>query len=529
MKRFLSLVIVIFLASLAVPQTLHAADATSVSMAFLEAEAVKLDPQTADALDDFQVLWTVCEGMVGYDSKTLAPIPGLATSWDISPDGLNYTFHLRSGVKFQNGRAMTADDVVYTFNRLANPDLGGGYASIILGNVAGFDAMQDKDPAKRAKALTGVKAVDPQTVQVTLTAPVSSFLNRMTLPGTMIVPKELADDKAAFNNHPVCTGPYKFDEWVHGDHITLSANPDYWGTKPTIQKITIRVIPQQSQQVLEYEAGNLDIASVSAADMPTLSADATYSKQLVNIPAPATFHFRLNLNDKATGDVRVRQAISLGIDRKAIVATILSGLGAPAQGLVPPTMTAYDPNFNPFPYNPDQAKKLLADAGYKDGVTLNVLTTTVESEVRTVEAIQQQLAKVGITLKINSAEKAVFSAASGKCDLQLQTVNWSQDYPDPENFDGLLIAGSSGSRKACGYDTYDGAKDMIDLYNKATVAPLGAARDAMFRQMEATAIGKLAVAIPLYYPVRTVLVNPRLSGVVIDSNSMARFAGITAK
>src|SRR5258708_11348287 len=173
--------------------------------------------------------------------------------------------------------------------------------------------------------------------------------------------------------------------------------------------------------------------------MARLSADAAYTKQLININAPATFHFRLNLGDKVTGDVRVRQAISLGIDRKVLVATILSGLGAPAQGMVPPTMTAYDPNFNPFPYDPDKAKQLLADAGYKDGVTLNVLTTTVESEVRTVEAIQQQLSKVGITLKINSAEKAVFSATSGKCDLQLQTLNWSQDYPDPENFDGLLI------------------------------------------------------------------------------------------
>src|SRR5215467_3062440 len=329
MKRLVSLLIVVFLVSLAIPQPLRAADASSVTIAFIEAEAVKLDPQTADALDDFEVLWNVCEGMVGYDSKTLAPTPALATSWDISADGMTYTFHLRSGVKFQNGRAMTADDVVYTFNRLANPDLGGGYASIILGNIAGFAATQDKDPAKRAKELTGVKATDPQTVQITLTGPVSSFLNRMTLPGTMIVPKELAEDKAAFNNHPVCTGPYKFDEWVHGDHISLSANADYWGTKPTIQKVTIRVIPQQSQQVTEFQAGNLDIASVSAADMPTLSADATYSKQLVNIPSPATFHFRLNLKDKATGDVRVRQAISLAIDRKVIVATILSGLGAP--------------------------------------------------------------------------------------------------------------------------------------------------------------------------------------------------------
>src|SRR5258708_18517161 len=120
MKRLISLLIVVFLLSFTVLQPLHAADASSVTMAFLEAEAVKLDPQTADALDDFQVLWNVCEGMVGYDSKTLAPIPALATSCDISSDGLTSTFHLRADVEFQDGRPMTADDVLETFHRRAN-------------------------------------------------------------------------------------------------------------------------------------------------------------------------------------------------------------------------------------------------------------------------------------------------------------------------------------------------------------------------------------------------------------------------
>ncbi len=530
MKRLAYLLLVLMLVAVPLPQISRAADASSVTMAFLESEPANLDPQAAAAQDEFQVLWNVYEGLVGYDPKTLAPNnSGLAEKWDISDDGLVYTFHLRKGVKFQNGREMTANDVKYTFNRLANPKTGTSYTGLMLDNVKGIAASRDKDETKRAADLEGVKVIDPSTVQITLTNRVSSFLNQLTLPGGMVVPKEAAE-APDFNQKPVGTGPYKFVEWVHGDHVTLQANPDYWGGKPPIDKVTIRVIREASQQVIEYEGGNLDLASVAEAELPRLRQDAKLSKELLTVPVLNVFHLRINLKDKVLSDVRVRKAVALGIDRKTIVDTILNGQGTPAHGLVPPGLNAYDPKADPFPYDPDQAKKLLADAGYKDGITIEIRTQTVETELRTLAAIQQQLAKIGVTIKINSTERALFSQDSNACKAQFITIFWSQDYPDPENFDQLLYTSSTNpnnSRANCGYGSYPGFEKIKDMLTKASAMPLGAERDALYRQVEATGIGEMVLAIPIYHTVKTMLANPRLQGTVLDANGLARFRYIS--
>ena len=164
MKYALCLMVLVLVLALAVP--VLAQDATSATAAFLENEPQTLDPQAAQQADEFQVLYNVCEGLVGYDPATLAPAPGLAESWKISDDGLVYTFTLRKGVKFSNGRDLTSDDVVYSLNRLGNPTTGTSYTSLLLNNVVGFAEMRAKENA--AASLTGVKAVDASTVEITL-------------------------------------------------------------------------------------------------------------------------------------------------------------------------------------------------------------------------------------------------------------------------------------------------------------------------------------------------------------------------
>src|SRR4051812_27081541 len=189
MKRLSLLLAVLLLVSALAPLgavNAQADKATTVTMAFIEAEPKGLDPQAAQTVDEFQVLYNVYEGLVTYDSKTLNPVPGLAEKWDISKDGLVYTFHLHKGVKFHNGREMTADDVKYSLERLGNPDTGTSYTSLLLNNVVGFKDMRDKD--KKNPTLAGVKAVDPLTVEITLTAPTASFLNQLTLPGAFVIP-----------------------------------------------------------------------------------------------------------------------------------------------------------------------------------------------------------------------------------------------------------------------------------------------------------------------------------------------------
>ncbi len=521
MKLLSRLFVALMLTALLAPLAVSAQDNTTVTTAFTEGEPANLDPQQTNTIDQFQVLYNVCEGLVGYDAKTLAPTPRLASSWDISDDGTVYTFHLRPGVKFFNGREMTADDVKYSLERLGNPTTGTSYTSLMLNNVQGFSEMQAKD--NPATELSGVKVVDPATVEITLTAPTASFLNQLALPGGMVVAKE-ATANDDFSSNPICTGPFKVASWDRQQQLTLEANPDYWGTAPQVQKAVIRVLPQQSQQVIEYEGGNLDVAWVSEADLPQIKADAELSKQLLPIPLLGTWHLRVNLNDPVVGKLEVRQAFAMAIDRQAIVDTILQGQGTPAVTLTAPGMNGYDPNLDLFPHDIAKAKELLAKAGYPDGVDITVRTQQVETENRVLAAIQQQVAEAGIRLTINSTEGGVYTKDRGTCNLQLGSIGWTNDYPDADDI-LPLVATAGGGRGACGFlptDNNPGVKQIDELLAQGSKMPVGPDRDAVYAQADKIAMENVLV-IPVYHPTRSVLVNPRLGGVTVDADSIVRY------
>jgi ABC-type transport system substrate-binding protein len=537
-SRILLIAAVLMLA-LPAAATFAQSDPTTVTTAFAENQPNTLDPAAAALGDEFLVLRNVAEGLVTYDPKTLMPIPALAESWTVSDDGLVYTFKLRSGVTFHDGSTLDAADVKYSLDRLARRATGTSYtAGLVLSAVAGWadvrpalppaagEGTPTPVPPEEADSLSGVAIVDDSTVSITLTAPQSAFLNRLTLPGAFIIP-DGSGDAADFAQKPIGTGPYKVTEFTPQQQVVLEANDSYWGGAPQVKKAVIRVIPEQSVQVVEFEAGNLDIVVVPESDLPRIRGDEKLNAQLVEIPTLSLFNLRVNLNDPQLKDARVRRALAMAIDRQTIIDTVLQGQGVPANGLYPPGLSTFDPGFTSLAYNPEGAKALLAEAGYPDGITIELRTGQIETERRVLAAIQQTAVAAGITININATEKSLYDSDRTACVMQAGTIAWGLDYPDPENVAQLAVAGTSASRINCGYKDYEKAAEAEKLYADAVAAPLGEERDALFRQFEQLTIGEEAVVIPIYHGLSTSLVNSRLGGTPVDANGTRQFALIT--
>jgi peptide/nickel transport system substrate-binding protein len=509
-----------------------AQDEASITTVFGESQPNTLDPHAGARADEFQVFRNVCEGLTTYDPVTLEPVPALAERWEISEDGTVYTFTLREGVTFFDGSTLDAADVKYSLDRLSNPDIGISYtASLVLGGVVGWaearppapaavaEGTPTPEPPVRAEGMSGVEVVDDLTVRITLRAPLSAFLVRLTLPSGAIIAEGSGDD---FSAGPVCTGAYQVSEFVPNDRLVLAANENYWGGAPEVKQVTIRVIPEASSQVIEFEAGGLDIARAPEADLPRIRADEALNAQLVEIASLRNYNLRINLKDAKMGNVLVRRALSLAIDRQAIIDTVLAGQGVPADGLYPPGLTTFDPDFAPFPYEPETARALLAEAGYPDGIELTVRTDQDETENRVLNAVAAIVAEAGITLNVVSTEASVYTQDRTNCTMEMGGIRWGMDYPDPENMVVLLLP-NAATRINCGYGEVEVAAELQALYDQGIAMPLGEERDAVFRQIEQIAMDQVLI-LPIYHGTSTFLVSPRLGGIPIDASGSQRYA-----
>src|SRR5689334_1302328 len=495
-----------------------AAQQKVLRMALQEGDANSLDPQAYQTLGEFQVLSNVYEGLTLYDPKSLQPIPGLAEKWDISSDGLKYTFHLRKGVKFQNGREVTADDVLFSFNRLADPKQATTYATgLILGAVAGFNDVN----TGAATEMSGVKAVDPSTVEITLTQPDSSFLAQLTMVPAAIIPKEATTDPQAFAEKPVGTGPFMVKEWVHQDHITLDANPDYWGGKPQIDEVVMRVIPLKSEALVEFTAGNLDMVVVPPSDVARLKADTSMAGRIQDQSIVSIFWLTYNLNRPPLDNLKVRQAMNFAIDRDSIVKNILQGQGVAANGPIPPGLSAYDPNYHYYTYDIDKAKSLLTEAGFPNGIDVEFRTWNDEVETRVLTAVQASWAEAGIRATFNRTEYTAYINDMQECKYQIGTSSWTADYAAADNLIiPIPLTDLSPEGQACGYGQ---VPDVKKYALQALAAPVGPDADALYQKAQQAAVEN-ALGAFMYHRGATLAVGPNVQGVYFDAlNSIKLF------
>jgi ABC-type transport system substrate-binding protein len=394
-----------------------------------------LDPAIGYDWTNWPAIKMVFDGLLDYDSGTTIQ-PRVAEALpQVSADGLTYTFKIRQGVKFHNGRELTADDVAYTMTRVLDPDTGSPGAGFYVG-IQGAQAFMEG----AAASVEGIKVLDANTIEFTLTSPDVTFLNKMALNFAFIVPKEAVETEGEnFGHKPTGTGPYVLNEWRSGEFLVFERNPDYFFEgRPYIDKITIQVGVAPDVALLRLEKGEIHLMGDPApgADWERISTDPAWADRIEIEATVNTTYIAINVTTPPFDDVKVRQALNHAIDKQRIV-QLLNGRATVANQILPPLMPGYDPSFTGYGYDPDKAKQLLVEAGFPDGFETSIECIAVDPQPRLCESFQQDLANVGIQLTINTlaAPNVIDDAGNGRTPLVWSGgLAWTQDYPDPDDF-----------------------------------------------------------------------------------------------
>lgn len=407
-----------------------------------------LDPAIGYDWQNWSMIKSLFDGLMDYEPGTSTLRKDLAEDYTISDDGKTFTFKLRKGVKFHNGREMTAEDVKYSLDRVTNPATqspGAGF----FGSIKGFDKMADGS----AKSLEGVTVVDPYTIKFELTRPDATFLHVMAINFSFVVPKEEVEKWGAdFGKHPVGTGAFKLGEWTLGQKLVFERNKDYWNAGlPKLDQITFEVGQEPVVALLRLQKGEVDVAGdgIPPAKFLEVKNDPTYAKLIVEGGQLHTGYVTMKTTMKPFDNVKVRQAVNMAINKDRII-RIINGRAVPANQPLPPTMPGFAKDYEGYKYDVEGAKRLLAEAGLADGFETELYVYNTDPQPRIAQAIQQDLAAIGIKAEIKSLAQANVIAAGGEPDQAPMVwsggMAWIADFPDPSNFYGPIL-GCSGAVK----------------------------------------------------------------------------------
>jgi len=411
-----------------------------------------LDPAVGYDWQNWSMINALFSRLVDYKPGTTELGPALADSYDVSDDGKIYRFKLHPGVKFTNGREVTAADVKWSIERAVNPKTqgpGAGFFHSIVG--------ADKMTAGTADTMDGITAVDDHTVKFTLSQPDATFLNVLALNFASVVPKEAVEAaNGDFGKHPVGSGAFTLKEWTIGQRLVFQKNPDYFvKDRPHVDSFTVELGQEPLVALLRLQKGEVDIAGdgIPPAKYLEMKKSAEFEGMIVDRQQLETSYVTLNTQVKPFDNAKVRQAVNMAINKDRIV-RIINGRATPASQVLPPLMPGYDQSYKGYAYDPEKAKALLAEAGLKDGFSTQIYTSNTDPQPRITQAIQQDLAAIGVKAEIKAVANPNVIAAGGTQGQAPMVwsggLGWIADFPDPSDFYGPILG--CGSAVAGGWN-----------------------------------------------------------------------------
>lgn len=461
------------------------------------AEPESLDPHVIEGSPEHNIYMGLFEGLVTYDPETLAAIPGTAESWEVSDDGITWTFKLRKSAKWSDGKKITAQQFVDSWLRMMDPETAAVYAylpAMVIKGAAAYNA------GEAAGSSVGIRALDDYTFQFDLVGPAPYVLGMLSHYAFAVVPlhtiEEFGDDWTKPENM-VSNGPFVLKEWLPHDKLVMVKNDNYWDKKNVkLDEVVVLPIDDQNTSVTMYEEGEIDwIEEVPDARLDDMKLDVGYHKAASFI----TYYYQFNTTIKPFDDARVRKALAMSIDRKELVDNITRGGQVPAYGITPP-LAAY-PAVIGFKEDYDKAKQLLAEAGFAGGAGFpktTIIYNTSEGHKRIAEYVQQKWEEIlGIEVEIENQEWGTFLDNRQHQNFMVSRSGWQGDYVDPNTFLQDLLHSKSGNNDG----KYTNA-EFDKLIDDAALLPDGQKRYDMLRKAEEIAIGEDMGIMPFYYYAR---------------------------
>ena len=464
----------------------------------------------------------IFEGLVAYGEKNTIE-PRIAESYSSPDNGKSWIFKIRHGVKFHNGREVTAADFSWTFDRNCSKELGSATSPNYLGDIVG---VQDRISGK-SDHISGITVVDPYTLKIELDQPRPYFIGKITYPCAFVLCKEAVGNGSIDKpEQAIGSGPFKLESYLSQQQVNLVANKSYYGGTPTVERIERPIVKDAATRLQKFRGGDLDLLTLDRGDVEGVQADPKLKNELQFQMRPTVAYIGLNQQDcPPLKDQRVRRALAMAIDRTHITKVLLGGMPE-AHGLVPPGVMSYRENFAGLPFNPAGAKAALAEAGYPDGkgfppLELAYRVGAGDGQI-VCEAVLESLSKnLGITVNVRTMEWGAMLQARNNNKLQLYFLSWIADYLDPENFLSFILA----SDAKLNHDGYNNPK-FDELCQKGDTILDEKQRIPLYNQAEDLAVLDVA-RIPLYFQRDPILISSRVSGV--RSNLFGQLPNTTVK
>ncbi len=459
-----------------------------------------LDPAVSSDLNSSSYIVQIFNGLVRLGDN-LEPEADIAAKWDISADQRTYTFHLRKDVVFQDGKKLTAADVKYSWERACNPATGSQVAGTYLGDIVGVsDVLSGK-----TKEISGVKILDDYTLEVTIDAPKSYFLSRLTYPTAMVVDKDNVSS-GQWWRQPNGTGPFKLTEWEDYSRLVLERNNRYYGEKSGVERVEFQMLTGLPMNL--YETGEIDVMDVSTTYIDRITDPAgPFYRELQISPQLSFSWIGFNTNKPPFDDINVRKAFTLAVDKDKIISLVLRDMVDRADGILPPGMPGYNENLKGMGFDPAAAQQALMTSKYGGAAGLPAITLTTSGYGNTISPVLEALVaqwreNLGVEVKVRQLDPNFYIYNLKAEKNEMFDMGWVADYPHPQDFlDVLFHTGADNNFAEYSNPAIDAIMDAA-----AIEADMDKSLQ-MYRQAEQMLVDDAAM-LPLYFGQNYVLVKP---------------------